>query len=382
MSRLNQYGRRTFGRRTAPSRNSMQGDGVFDIAKQLYNKAGDFYGSSVGKSIINRMPSSDDTARPGYAGEKHTLLQLPNGRYGVANYMGPGTEVLKRLERNDPPRTKADEVAQLHDIEYAIAQTMANKDEQLRAVRQADERMIRNLSRIEREGGDHKKNIFQGKRGIQAKVVAEDGGVLSRDAFSGELRQYSDSEMRLLKGNRQRLTQKGLGVGLGVGGVGQLLKQEILRNMEKSKKRASQKGGFIFLAPLIAGAVAATKAAALGAAGAVGAYGANKALGGDGMLDIIKSVTVKKSDLPKMVVKEAMKAMEKIRQNAESDGDAKKQILAKIAKPLIPLIRKKLNEKIDKKMKGKGLKLGGQGLSLAGGSKMDSKILKEMARTL
>ena len=73
----------------------MKGDGIFDMIKNAYDKtkqAGSFlsdaYSSQTAKDLINLLPDSDDTARPGFAGEKHAILKLKNGRPGVANYMG------------------------------------------------------------------------------------------------------------------------------------------------------------------------------------------------------------------------------------------------------------------------------------------------------
>jgi len=52
----------------------------------------------------NVMPLSDDDARPPYAGENHAMLYLPSEKYGPANYVGPETQIIKRLERNDPAK--------------------------------------------------------------------------------------------------------------------------------------------------------------------------------------------------------------------------------------------------------------------------------------
>ena len=43
----------------------------------------------------------------------------------------PGTQVVKRLERKDPPRTVADLIAERHDIDYALAKESKTKEEQL-----------------------------------------------------------------------------------------------------------------------------------------------------------------------------------------------------------------------------------------------------------
>ena len=97
------------------SYDDMSGEGVMDIARNI-SKAGkwlwghregikrgaqlasDLYASDIGKSIQNVLPDSDDTARSGFAGERHAMLELPNGKYGVANYMGqPWAQVQQSM---------------------------------------------------------------------------------------------------------------------------------------------------------------------------------------------------------------------------------------------------------------------------------------------
>ncbi len=81
------------------------GEGLFDIARSIYNKGkklfgktSDLYGSEIGKTVQNLLPSSDENARPGYPGEKHAILKLPNGKFGVANYMGqPWAQVQQSM---------------------------------------------------------------------------------------------------------------------------------------------------------------------------------------------------------------------------------------------------------------------------------------------
>ena len=97
----------------------MSGEGFTDIMRSIYNKGTegaqflykhkgaivDAYGSEIGNTIRNALPNSDDTGRPGFAGEKHAILKLPNGKYGVGNYIGPGTQIIQRLKRGDPAST-------------------------------------------------------------------------------------------------------------------------------------------------------------------------------------------------------------------------------------------------------------------------------------
>lgn len=64
---------------------------LWDNRSKLQNigeKASDLYASDIGKTVQNLLPSSDATARPGFAGERHAILKLANGKNGVANFMG------------------------------------------------------------------------------------------------------------------------------------------------------------------------------------------------------------------------------------------------------------------------------------------------------
>ena len=131
----------------------------------------------VGTAIRNALPSSDNTARPGFPGEMHAILRLPNGRPGVANWMGPGTNVEARLQRGDPPRTESDRVARTHDIRYALANNNAD-------VRVADQKMVQALKRVAASKGDSRVNIEMGLRPIQAKMLLERSGVAKPEQFA------------------------------------------------------------------------------------------------------------------------------------------------------------------------------------------------------
>ena len=230
---------------------NMEGDGFADIVRGIFNKgkqgmnyiwknketiakkAEDAYTGETGTALRNLIPDSDDTARPGFAGEKHAIIQLKNGKNGVANYMGPGTNVVARVRRGDMGRTPADQVAKRHDIDYALAQGLQNREKQLGAVREADNRMIRSLQGIQagKHGGDASRNIQMGMRLIQAKTLGEDLGVLDKAKFAGDLKNISDPDKVLLMSNRAILTQEGYGML-----PGDQLKQKLLKKMVRDKK--------------------------------------------------------------------------------------------------------------------------------------------------
>ena len=152
----------------------MGGQGILDGMKSLLGKVGD-----IGTNLLNRIPNNDDTGRPLFQGEKHALLKLPNGKMGIGNYIGPGTQLIKRLKRKDPPRTEVDKVAMGHDIRYGIANN-------INEIRNADKIMIRKVDEIARNKTDSRFNIAQAKL-IKAKMIGEDLGLIKRNAFSGDL---------------------------------------------------------------------------------------------------------------------------------------------------------------------------------------------------
>ena len=232
----------------------MSGEGISDTLKYFYEKGKqgvkfifdnrgkivDSYTGEVGTAIRNALPDSDETARNGFAGEKHAILQLKNGKYGVANYMGPDTALLERLNRGDPPRTAVDKVSMYHDVRYALAKTPDD-------IRRADNIMLKKVDEIERNRGDAPKNIMQAKL-IRAKVIGEDLSLLKKDAFSGDLSKHvlSDSNKSYLQSKLNQGAQEGYGLGLPGMGLslaggnlpGDELKMKILRKMKKDKKRS------------------------------------------------------------------------------------------------------------------------------------------------
>ena len=399
----------------------MQGEGVLDLAKKglakiksIGDKASKLYESGVGKEIINMIPDSDETARKGFPGEKHAILALANGKYGVANYMGPGTQVVKRVERNDPPRTLSDKIAQRHDIDYTLASGMKSKDKQLKAVREADDRMINSLKRLESQKLDDRKNILLGKQIIKAKTIAEDLGVLDKSKFAGDLEDISDKDKMKLLSKRASLAMEGYGIGYD-------LKKKIEKAYSKKMKGdgnccgngvvpvgkgislPGQRGGFFwFLAPFIAWiveAAAGITAASVGsafatsAASAAGGIIAGKILGkgidnkimatkiagnAKAIVNKVKDIAIKQTELPQNVVNKIETELAKMRESGKMD----KTKLLGLAKVALPHIKKVVDEKAKKIIgqSGNGLRLAGQkgkGLKLAGqkGKGSNEKIM-------
>jgi len=222
-----------------------EGDGFIDIIKgiiskgkkagEILGKVSDVYTSETGTALRNLLPNSDETARPGFAGEKHAILKLPNGKYGVGNYIGPGTHLVERLKRGDPPRTEVDKVAQAHDIRYFQAKDVGD-------IRKADNIMMNKVNEIQRNRGDAPQNIAQAKL-IRAKVLGENLGILKRDAFSGNFAdnaKAAQANKGMADAKLSTLSQAGYGLGLPGGMLpGDALKMKILKQMSRSRKSSA-----------------------------------------------------------------------------------------------------------------------------------------------
>lgn len=166
------------------------GKTIFDYSK----KAGDMYATGLSKAIINALPAGDDTARPQYAGEKHVLLILKNGRPGVANYLGTGTQIIRRIVNNDPPRTPVDRASELHDVSYALSTFEKNKAKQIKDLRNADYVMLNQLDKIGQNKEDYKLNIKLGQLLIHSNYALEDV----------KNTKYTQDDKKLLEDERKR----------------------------------------------------------------------------------------------------------------------------------------------------------------------------------
>jgi hypothetical protein len=188
----------------------MAGEGIVDTVKSVYQKGKmgltsimNNYTGDLGTSIRNAIPDSDNTARPGFSGEKHAILKLENGKLGVANYMGPGTNVMARLKRGDPARTETDRASMAHDVRYGLAQNIGD-------IRNADKIMMNAVDRASRNKTDAPMNIAQARL-IKAKMGLEDVGLLKRDAFGGKENFVSPEDKAFLTNKLKGLEQQGYG---------------------------------------------------------------------------------------------------------------------------------------------------------------------------
>jgi hypothetical protein len=129
-----------------------------------------------------------------FPGEKHGFLQLPNGQMERAAYLGPGTQVVTRLQQNIPGKTPVDSAAKQHDIDYSLA-TAASE------VVLADRKFLSRVKNIQKSKLDNAFNIQQAYL-IKPKVFIEKLLGANKLKFS-DLKGASGDEHQLLLNNRK-----------------------------------------------------------------------------------------------------------------------------------------------------------------------------------
>lgn len=141
-------------------------------------------------------------------GERHII---------AGNWMGPSTQVQKRLARGDKGTTASDEAAKHHDLAYVrIASERRNKlitePQAATAIRMADNKLQSEI----RQGLSKDKSLLNkvhasaGWSGMAIKKIAEDVGALDRGAFVGKGSKKSDPAHKLRKlADRMRKKNRG-----------------------------------------------------------------------------------------------------------------------------------------------------------------------------
>jgi hypothetical protein len=116
--------------------------------------------------------------------ENHGILWVPGSGFERGNFIGPGTDIIKRIGRGDEGKTPIDAISKLHDIEYTLASSLARDEkEHARLGRDADERMIKAGWNAYKSGKENTWNFVEGVGLIKAKTLLEDWGILSKTKF-------------------------------------------------------------------------------------------------------------------------------------------------------------------------------------------------------
>jgi hypothetical protein len=120
-----------------------------------------------------------------------TYLEEGEHHLPLANFAGPGTHIKKRVKRGDLGTTKSDEIARIHDITYdrlvdEHKEGRLSDEEFIKLIREADNIMIESLGLIEPKKTELLEILHKhlAKKGIEAKRLLEDYGILSAERFA------------------------------------------------------------------------------------------------------------------------------------------------------------------------------------------------------
>lgn len=168
----------------------MEGSGIVETGLKLAGKLGtalkigkaigSLATGEVGTTISNKLSerfNSNPAWRPGFVGEAHLVLPTKSG-LTRANFCGPGTNLLARLNRGDRGVSQVDTACSKHDMLYHLAKT--TKD-----IRKADNILIKdidNTTDISGVSGRVQRGIL--KAGLRAKTLGEDVGLFGPETFT------------------------------------------------------------------------------------------------------------------------------------------------------------------------------------------------------
>lgn len=144
-------------------------------------------------------------------GEQHAFMyNAKTGKIQRAMFCGPFTHVLQRIRDGCQGISEADRVCRAHDLRFMLARghNMAMW------IRDADNRMVRKLKQIKKEGTDTRFNTDVSMRAIQLKKKLEDYNVMRKGSFgpatqAGE--KISPADRKFLQQELNRMTQQGYG---------------------------------------------------------------------------------------------------------------------------------------------------------------------------
>ena len=143
-------------------------------------------------------------------GENHAFLYTGTNKSNIlglerANFMGPGTNLTKRLKQNSKPKTYSDTASEAHDIRYGLSSNI--KD-----IRTADNKFLQSLEKAKNEKLDYKFNIYQGDIGIKSKIFLEDKLGVKPEFFTEfGINNLTKEEINLYTNKLKELEQQGFG---------------------------------------------------------------------------------------------------------------------------------------------------------------------------
>ena len=167
------------------------GQKAINSVMDLGSKVGSF-----GKAVVQNI----------YDGEMHGILQLPDGTFQKAQYMGPGSRIDLRLDAGQEGLTPIDKASLAHDLRYQLSNT--DKANRQNLIREADNIFNKKIDYLRETKGDSEFNLKQAEL-IKAKVALENIHPLVRDSifnFSNRKTSINESPEYLEK-YRAKLSQ-------------------------------------------------------------------------------------------------------------------------------------------------------------------------------
>lgn len=161
-------------------------------------------------------------SNPQYAGENHGPQRVGgDGRLVLGSYIGPGTQLYKRISKGSQPVSATDKTAQAHDLRYALSGPNPQK------IHDADLKMVAKLRQLKRDKKDSNFNVNVGLIPMQAKLAGESAGILDELQFAPK-HNITDQHIKdLYEKKLKRLEQEGYGT------PAYNLKKIVLKNIEK-----------------------------------------------------------------------------------------------------------------------------------------------------
>jgi len=159
-------------------------DNFFDNSDLYHKKRTNIFAQQIsGSGFIDVAKMERENTRPAFSGEMHPISIPSMARY---NFLGPKTEVQKRLNRGDKPINDLDQVAMKHDVDYLEASNdlkhaVIDKKAFLDKIKFADKVFRQNA--LKTKDAPIMKHVAE--KMILAKEIAEDIGLLSTKTFSG-----------------------------------------------------------------------------------------------------------------------------------------------------------------------------------------------------
>jgi hypothetical protein len=198
-----------------------------------FKKVNEFQKGETGTKISNFVNSNinkNPAAQPGFSGETHMYLPTKYG-YTRGNFVGPGTRLSARLNRNDigvDGPNGIDSAARTHDIAYNQAKTVSD-------IRQADDVFINSV-----ENSSQSPNVKKlVATAIKMKKIGEDVGLTDVNTFtdvnqvsgSGKCKKHKHPASRLKSKVLKGLLKKPKSTNISM-----MITEEVLKSLQKETK--------------------------------------------------------------------------------------------------------------------------------------------------